>query len=99
MVEKDSLGELKNPLDMGYSFFRKLALSINSDNVVDQLPETNEGKMMTHAVIKRTVPPIEQRIINQDSDVTISEQSSGNETELSSDEGEAPVLDKDPTLC
>ena len=31
--------------------------------------------------------------------MTISDPSSGDETELSSDEGEAHVLDEDPTLC
>ena len=87
MVESDELGELKRPLDMGYCFFRKLALSMNSDNVVDQLPVTNEGKMMTHTVIKYTVTPPEQRSINQASVVIISDPSSDNETEFSSDEG------------
>ena len=84
---------------MGCSFFRKLVSSINSGNVVDQLLETNEGKMTTRVVSKRTVPTPEQRIVNQDSDDAVSEQSSGNETELSCNEGGAPALDKDPTLC
>ena len=90
---------LKYPLDIGYHYFRKLALSMNSDNVVDQLPVTNEGKMMTHTVIKYTVTPPEQRSISQALVLTTSDPSSDNETELSSDEGEAHDLDEDPNLC